>query len=687
MSDSIGSVSVDVVPDARGWSEKLRAQLRDQSVTINADADTTEAETQLDEAARTRTARIKTSVDKNAIQQVDSFFGKLGLLPALAIAAGSALVPLGGALAGVAAGLAAPLAIAGGGATLFAFLGGLAIKDTQQKLKDINELDTKLSGLTKGTQEYRDVQAQLKVAQDALSPAQERFATSLGHLKGTFSELLQGKTGQALLGPFTQGMNLLSQVLPTVAPLIQSVSGAFSSLLGDLARGAGTKGFSDFVGQMSRLARPDIVSLGHILGNITGGIAGLVVQFDKHIGHGLLDSLDQMTGAFRDFGANSGNSKGLQSFFDYFHKVGPQVGDTNGAVARAIGHIATALAPLGPPVLHIIEGIADAISAIPTPVLTSLAAAVGSLVVLQKTGGLKLAGNLLGGRGLTSSGGLLGGVIGSARPVPVFVTNPGFGGPGGGPGGLGKFGKYTPAVGAGEVVGGAAAVGLLAYGGYEGQKLTRQNTQSAFSSYGMQHAAPTLGGDNRPFRNLPADGIQLNTGGIPLAQAIKLAPAVGRAGTAFDALRAHAATASRAIDQIGPHAQSAAGTAIHAVAVFQNKLDSIHDKKIRIIAETASAIANMQRLQAMQIADKHFTVYQRNQIIERAVGPGGGIGRNTGLGGGVGSGGVSGGGAGRTNVHVHLDDNGRATLSGYMDDNYQRNAQADRAYDAARAGR
>jgi hypothetical protein len=271
VSDSIGSVSVDVVPDARGWSEKLRAQIRDQTVKVNADADTGEAEAKLDEVARPRSATINAKVDRNAVSQLDSFVGKLGLLPALAIAAGAALVPLGGVLAGIAAGLAAPLAIAGGGATLFAFLGGLAIKDTQQKLKDIDTLSTKLEGLTKGTQEYRDVQAQLKVAQDNLSPSQERFATSLGHLKGTFETMLSGKLGSALLGPFSQGMDLLSRVLPVVAPLIESVSHAFSSLLGDLGRGAGSKGFSDFVGQMARLAGPDIVSLGHILGNVTRG--------------------------------------------------------------------------------------------------------------------------------------------------------------------------------------------------------------------------------------------------------------------------------------------------------------------------------------------------------------------------------------------------------------------------------
>lgn len=48
MSDSVGSVAVEVVPDASGWSEKLRAQIRDYTAEVRVEADTTEADAKLD---------------------------------------------------------------------------------------------------------------------------------------------------------------------------------------------------------------------------------------------------------------------------------------------------------------------------------------------------------------------------------------------------------------------------------------------------------------------------------------------------------------------------------------------------------------------------------------------------------------------------------------------------------------
>src|SRR3569623_160280 len=197
MSDSVGSVSVDVVPDARGWSEKPRAQIRDQQVKVKADADTAEAEAKLDETARTRTAKIRADTSQLAkgAGALDDFVGKLGLLPALALTAGSALVPLVATLGGVALALAAPLAIAGGGATLFAFLGGLAAKDAELQQKNITSLQKKLGGLTKGTAEYAAVQKRLHDAQAALPPQQTAYAAAQAHLTGAFQQFLGGPAG------------------------------------------------------------------------------------------------------------------------------------------------------------------------------------------------------------------------------------------------------------------------------------------------------------------------------------------------------------------------------------------------------------------------------------------------------------------------------------------------------------
>jgi hypothetical protein len=68
-------------------------------------------------------------------------------------------------------------------------MAGFTISETQKQLKVINQLDAKLSGLTKGTQEYADTAAKLRAAQAALTPAQKAFARSLDGVKSAFDSI------------------------------------------------------------------------------------------------------------------------------------------------------------------------------------------------------------------------------------------------------------------------------------------------------------------------------------------------------------------------------------------------------------------------------------------------------------------------------------------------------------------
>jgi hypothetical protein len=72
--------------------EAPRADPRPE-VEVKADADTEEANAEIDKTARIARRRSRSRSDTSQLSQIDEFIGKLGLLPALAIAAGSALVP------------------------------------------------------------------------------------------------------------------------------------------------------------------------------------------------------------------------------------------------------------------------------------------------------------------------------------------------------------------------------------------------------------------------------------------------------------------------------------------------------------------------------------------------------------------------------------------------------------------
>ncbi len=427
MAESVGSVYVEVRPDARMWAERLRADLRDVTVTVPVDADTTEAKRKIDElgakspdvkvdvddtAAATKLAALQAQVDElngktadvkvktgksdvgKATSLLEKFSSTLGFIPALAIAAGAALIPVTAAVGGLAAALAAPVLFAGGGVGLFAVLGGLAVKDTEKSLKAISKLQGSLDGLKKGSKEYLAVQKQIKQATDGLSPAQKKLGDAQTALQTSFSKLTQGKTGDALLGPIAQGMTVLAQILPRLQPIITAVSGALSDMLGSVSKAASGPGFAKFIGDISKQIGPDLKAFGSIIGDVALGVGNLLNVFGKRMSGGLLDQLERMGSAFADWSSSKEGRKDVRDFIGYVQDVGPQVGHIFGQIADAFVQIGKGLAPLAPGVLHALGGAATAIASIDPQALTTLAEVVLGLTAFNKLGGFKALGAL-----------------------------------------------------------------------------------------------------------------------------------------------------------------------------------------------------------------------------------------------------------------------------------------------------
>jgi hypothetical protein len=409
----------------------------------------------------TTMSRVSNNGLARAVSRVDSLVDRLGVLPAVAIAGTSALIPLGAAAGGVAAAFAAPVAFGGGALTLFGLLDGAAIHKTNAQLQAIDSLKKRLAGLQQGTTAYAITARQLKAAQDALTPSQKRYAASLDHLHDSFDHLLSGKTGDELLGPIAQGLDLAADVLPKVTPLIDATSGSLETLLDDLGRFSQTPEFDRWIHEVASQVGPDLLAGGHILGQFTEGVGELLVVLGRRLSPELLHDLERVGDDFAQWAASRGARHDVESFVQYLHEVGPQAGHTIEAVAHGLVAVGHALAPLGPPVLRGVEAAADAIARIPTPVLTALAAATVGLTGFSKLGGFKALS--FGANKLTGGKGILGGLIGATKPVPVFVVNwkggpggpGGIGGPGGGglPGDAERAGKYAPLVLAGQIGG------------------------------------------------------------------------------------------------------------------------------------------------------------------------------------------------------------------------------------------
>lgn len=439
MSDNVGSVSVEVVPDASGWAEKLRAQIRDAVVKVQ--LDTTEADTRLDlltarlDEVATRSPSIKVKADTGEAETklalldatakkvtsnrsmggLGGFFGLLkdfkskgifggiesglegmasngskaagvlapmaGILegfPVILAVVATAAVPLIGALGGLVLALAAPLAIVAGGGTLFAFLAGFGVKDALAQQKNVDTLTKKLAGLKAGTKDYAATQAQLATAQAKIGPAASSFLKALDGLKSAFKGLPKG----ALLAPLTAGLQLITKLLPDVLPIVRTVSKALTGMIDDLGKSVSGGGIKHFIDAIDKQLGPDIKILGDIAGNVLRGIGSMFLQSGQQLSGGLLKYLDKASEKF----ATIGQSNGFQRFLTWVKTNGPAIWGQIEDLGKALGRIGVAVAPLGMMVLEAFDLIAKGINKLP---MSSLRAMFGISPPMQLI--LKLA--------------------------------------------------------------------------------------------------------------------------------------------------------------------------------------------------------------------------------------------------------------------------------------------------------
>lgn len=423
MADIIGgSIGVQLIPVAKGFQERTRASLRDLSANVRLVIDDKDARTRLDAfTAERRSATVNVDADTGAAEakiaalnsSARNASGGIGLLTVAAVGLAPALVPVTAAVGGLVAALSAPALATGAGLAGFVGVAGVAVTKTEAINKQIQQLSKQAENATnmKAAKRY---QAQAQTLIDSLSVPQKALLTAQDTVGKAFGSLMKS-AGPAIFTPLVTGLDLLAQVLPKVAPLINAVSGAFDKVLASISRSVQSGALDKTVGFFSSLAGPSITGLATILGNIAKGFLSMA-QASSGLGSNLLGSLERMSASF----ANIGQSKGFQSFLAYVAQVGPQVASTLGSVVDAVVNIGRALAPLGGAVLSGIKGVADVLANMNPTVLGLIASSIGGIVIGLK--GMSIVSALIPAvRGFAASLGLVDAAA-AANPVGAIVV-------------------------------------------------------------------------------------------------------------------------------------------------------------------------------------------------------------------------------------------------------------------------
>lgn len=350
--DDAGKVFAD------SFKVRVKAALADlPNPKITADADTAKARADLDDAAKTRTAKIKVQVDKVGLQNPVSGISPLvgaGLLGGVAL--GPQALGLGAGVAGIGVALGAAAVTAGA-------FGAIAVPMFTDVSKAQAALTTATTAYNKATTDAGRASA-LKAEQAALAgltPAERQLATELSGLESAWKNLSKAEqpvVGQALapwLATATSGMQLLKPVIGDASEAI--------GILGQQAQTAFTAPFwGTFFSTLGNTGRISIEDFGSAIGKVGDGLAHLFVTFAPDINQ-LPPLIDKAATSF-DKWATSVTSAGLTNFFEKtFSPANVATLKTDlGDIATVTGNVAKAGASLSPTAFSGLSNVLDVLA-------------------------------------------------------------------------------------------------------------------------------------------------------------------------------------------------------------------------------------------------------------------------------------------------------------------------------------
>lgn len=306
-----------------------------------------------------------------ASKEVDKLSGRMRIMADVAAILDPSLIPIGSVAVPAVAGLASQLGFAAvaGGTAILAFQG---VGDALKALNDYQLSPT---------------EAHLKSLQDkmsALGPAGRDFVRELQRLRPVLQDL-QNVAQAGMFPGVTEGLKAMETALPKVEAVIAAVSKELGSIAADAGKSLASDRWTPFLDFIAREAPSALHDMAKAAGNTVHALAELWMAFDPlndDFSHWLVrasESLDQ-------WASGLSKTQGFHEFVDYIRTNGPQVVDTFVAIANAVLQIVEAASPLGGPVLHGVEALANLVAAIADSDLgTPIFVAVAALSLLNRT--------------------------------------------------------------------------------------------------------------------------------------------------------------------------------------------------------------------------------------------------------------------------------------------------------------
>lgn len=332
--------------------------------------------------------------------ELDRFTGRAKLLANIAASISPAIAPIGAVAIPAVTGLASTLGFLtlGIGTSVFALHGlGDALK-----AMDAAAIDPTQAHLQK-------VEQTLGV----LSPAARDFAHELHNLMPLI-KTLQTNAGNGLFPGLDAAAADLEHVVPRLQFLMEIIGTASGRIAADAAASLASGKWDDFIHFLETEGPQALGDFAAAAGNTVHALAELwmaTTPLNRDFSSWLVESTHDLD----MWASHLSQTEGFHEFVAYIEENGPQVAHTFGAIGNAILQVIEASAPLGGPVLKVIETLADALAKVAdsdlgTPIMT-MVTALSALrlatsaqnAIAEKTWGSPMVGKVRGfGTALTT---------------------------------------------------------------------------------------------------------------------------------------------------------------------------------------------------------------------------------------------------------------------------------------------
>lgn len=316
---------------------------------------------------------LGTSVRKTGTD-IDRFSGRVRLLADAVAALGPGLIPIGSVGLAAVTGLASSL----GFTTIAIGSTSLAFQGLGDALKAANKAS--LEPTVENLEAARTAMVQL-------APEAQAFVTQLQALRPEV-KALQASAAAGLFPGLGRGLAELEAALPRIEDVVRAITtqvGLIAERAGESLGSGEWDQFLDFVGHEG----PEALSqMATAAGNTAHALAELWMA-TAPLNSDFLSVVVKASEEFDRWASGLSQTEGFQEFVAYIEANGPQVAETVGSIANALLQVVEAAAPLGGPVLRVVQALADGLAAIAdsplgTP-LFGLISAFGALSLATRT--------------------------------------------------------------------------------------------------------------------------------------------------------------------------------------------------------------------------------------------------------------------------------------------------------------